>query len=270
MPRIVTTMTVIPSREESIIRTVQSIKDGSVIPDAMYCNIPKKYMRFEKILDPNLRSKLIAMGVTVIDLEEDRACLNKVLPILQYEKEPETIVITMDDDMSYTKIWVEGLVLGLQQFGGVVGYSGMIYPETVIAQIGSLRYSIVYGHGNGADILENGFGTAFRLESILGFPEVPPLGPDNKDSPLYLSDDYVMARFFDSKDVPKRVICWPDIGRQGDDWSSMCKSHEDACEYTLFADGTDDATTYQLTGTVNNNLKRYIQAGKIFKKYLKA
>lgn len=254
MVRIVTTMTVIPTREESILQTIESIQAGTVKPDAMYVNIPQTYVRFKNPLDPSLPEKLKSLGVTIINLEHDRACLNKILPILDHEKDPETLVVTLDDDMSYTPRFIEGLYKGWKEFGGVVGYSGMIFPETVLRYTGQLRYGIVWGHGNAADILENGFGTMFQLKHLSGFPDIPPLTPE-MDPVVYISDDYLMGRFFESKGIPRRVICYPWIGRVGDDWSSMC--HEN-----------DNAKTFALASS-RNSLADYIRAGQHLKLLIK-
>jgi hypothetical protein len=253
MPRIVTTMTVIPSREDSILETVKSIQAGTIKPDAMYVNIPHQYIRFKKPLDPELKQKLCKLGVTVNEIEHDRACLNKILPILKQESNPETLLVTLYDDMTYTPRFIEGLYEAWKQFGDVVGYSGMYYPETVLQHTGQLRYGIVWGHGNKADILENGFGTMFQLKHLKGFPDVPPL-TETLDPVMYISDDYIMGRFFDHVGVSKRVVCHPWIGRVGDDWSSMCTENENAKTFALAAS--------------RNSLADYIRAGKLFHPYL--
>lgn len=249
MVRLVTTMTVIPTREESILGTIKSIQAGTVKPDAMYVNIPRAYIRFRQPLDAGLIPRLRALGVHVIELEHDRACLNKILPVLAHETDPETLVVTLDDDMTYTPRFIEGLYEGWKQFGDVVGYSGMYYPETVLRHTGQLRYGIVWGHGNRADILENGFGTMFQLGHLKGFPDLPPLTAD-VDPVMYISDDYIMGRFFDHKGFPKRVVCHPWIGRTGDDWSSMCTENENAKTFALAAS--------------RNSLADYIRAGELF------
>jgi hypothetical protein len=266
MVRIVTTMTVIPTREDSIIETIKSIQVGTVKPDAMYVNIPNQYVRFKQPLKPDLKLKLRELGVSVIGLEHDRACLNKILPILNHETDPETLVVTLDDDMTYTRRFIEGLYEGWKQFGDVVGYSGMYYPEKVLQHTGQLRYGIVWGHGNQADILENGFGTMFQLKHLKGFPDLPPL-TEKIDPVMYISDDYIMGRFFDSVKVVKRVVCFPWIGRVGDDWSSMCTENENAKIYALaasrnsLADYIRAGQLFQMTG--------YMRAGQNFEPYLK-
>ena len=52
--RVVVTLTTIPTREESLIKTIKSIQDGTVKPDAIYVNLPEWYPRFKCAPDPNL------------------------------------------------------------------------------------------------------------------------------------------------------------------------------------------------------------------------
>jgi hypothetical protein len=71
-----------------------------------------------------------------------------------------------------------------------------------------------------------------KISSFYGFPDVPPLEKDG-DATLYLSDDYVISRFYDSKKLVKTVICWDQIGRFGDDWSTICTLGDDGMKHKL-------------------------------------
>ena len=231
MVRIVTTMTVIPTREVAVIKAIMSVKNGNVKPDAMYINIPDEYVRFEEKLAPWLKPVLDAIGVTILELSQDRCCLNKVLPILAVERDPETLVVTMDDDIVYSPLFIAGLLEGYNKFGGVVGYSGLLYPEKAESYgLKPLEYNVRVGHGSPSEILQQGFGTMTKLSSFYGFPDIPPL-QKGEDASMYLSDDYVISRFYDFKGLTKTVVCWDQIGRFKDDWSSICtllpeKAHE--------------------------------------------
>jgi hypothetical protein len=245
-------MTVIPTREDSVVRAIRSVQEGTVKPDAMYINIPKKYARFKEPLDPNLIPKLKEMGVIVNELDEDRACLNKILPTLEFEKIPETLIVTMDDDMTYSPIYIAGLIAGWQRFGGVVGYSGLYYPETVLKNgKDPMIYGLIQEHGALAEILEDGFGTILPLRAVQGFPYVEPLTPDS-DPTFYLSDDYIFCRFYDYKGIQKRVINFDQIGRKGDDWSSICKENQ-------------DAKTHEIASS-RKSLQDFMNSGEIIKK----
>jgi hypothetical protein len=222
MVRIVTTMTVIPTREVAVIRAIMSVQRGNVKPDAMYINIPNEYARFKEKLEPWLKPVLDAIGVTIIQLEHDRCCLNKILPILAIEKDPETLVVTIDDDIIYSPLFIAGLLEGHKKFGGVVGYSGLQYPDKVQEEGNNpMEYHILMGHGRRAEILQQGFGTMTKLSSLYDFPNVPPLEKGG-DATMYLSDDYIVSRFYDFKKIPKFLVCWDQIGRLKDDWSSIC------------------------------------------------
>jgi hypothetical protein len=220
-------MTVIPTREVAVIKAIMSLKNGTVKPAEIYVNIPKEYVRFEEKLAPWLKPVLGALGVTIIELEHDRCCLNKILPILVVEKDPETLVVTIDDDIVYSPIFIAGLLEAHEKFGGVVGYSGLLYPEKAGTYgLKPLEYNVRIGHGASTEILQQGFGTMTKLSSFYDFPNVPPLEKDG-DATLYLSDDYVISRFYDYKKLPKTVVCWDQIGRFKDDWSSICTLMED-------------------------------------------
>jgi hypothetical protein len=222
MARIVTTMTVIPTREVAIVKAIMSIQRGKIKPDAMYVNIPREYVRIEEKLEPWLKPALEAIGVTVLELEHDRCCFNKILPILTVEKDPETLVVTIDDDIVYSPLFIAGLLEAHKKFGGVVGYSGLCYPEKAESYgLKPLEYNVCVGHGTPAEIIQQGFGTMTWLSSFYDFPNVPPLEKGG-DATLYLSDDYVISRFYDYKKLTKTVVCWNQIGRFKDDWSSIC------------------------------------------------
>ena len=248
MVRIITTTTVIPTREESLIRAILSIQRGTIKPDAMYVNIPKNYARFKEPLSPELVPMLQRLGVHVNFIEHDRACFNKILPMLEFEKDPDTLVVTMDDDMTYSPIYIQGLLQGWKEFGGVVGYSGLAYPETALNVRGRLEYLVVSGHGSQVELLEDGFGTMFKLEVVQGFPYIEPLTAD-MDPTFYLSDDYVFCRFYDSKNIQKHLVSYEIIGRKGDDWSSVCI-------------GNESARTHEIASS-RNSLQDFVNAGKI-------
>ena len=235
MTRIITTMTVIPGRELKIIRAIMSIKEGHVKPDAMYVNIPKTYVRFDTPLAPWLKPVLGSLGVIVNELEHDRCCFNKIIPTLEFEKDPETLVVTIDDDVVYSPLFISGLLQGYNIFGDVVGYSGLVYPEKAhLLGINPRVYTVINGHGSQTHILQDGFGTMTKLSTFSDFPNIPPL-EKGCDPTLYLSDEYVVSRFYDFKKLKKTIVCFDQIGRNCDDWSKVCTLIEDN-EYSISTD----------------------------------
>jgi hypothetical protein len=243
--RVVVTLTTIPSREESIIKTIESIQCGSLKPDAIYVNLPNWYPRFKSCPDPNLEPKLKSLGV-IVNPCEDYGVLTKLIPVLKIETDPATLLVIVDDDMNYQPRFLEGLVKGHEEFKCPVGYSGIAYPETVLKHYGQLRYHLFQGHGALTEMLECAFGFLIPRGVMEGFPNIEPM-PESGSKYVYLSDDYLYTKFMDSKGVPKRVICYPWAGRVGDDWSTIWIQNEGSQIHALSRD--------------ENNLHNFLMAG---------
>jgi hypothetical protein len=54
MVRVVVSLTTIPTREESVIKTIESIQKGTYRVNDIYVNLPVWYPRFKCGPDPNL------------------------------------------------------------------------------------------------------------------------------------------------------------------------------------------------------------------------
>ena len=189
--RVVVTLTTIPTREDSVIKTIESIQRGTLKPDAIYVNLPEWYPRFKCGPDPNLEQKLVSMGVKV-NTCKDYGSLTKLVPILDIETDPETLIVVLDDDVSYNKRVIEGLVRANEQFKCPVGYSGIAYPETAIKHTGHNGFILFQGHGQNTEILECAFGVLFPRKCLVGFPVPEPMTPDS-DKCMYLTDDFIFC-----------------------------------------------------------------------------
>ena len=233
--RVVVTLTTIPTREDSVIKTIESIQRGTVQPDIIYVNLPEWYPRFKCGPDPNLKTKLEALGVTV-NICKDYGSLTKLVPILDVETDPETLIVVLDDDASYQSRVVEGLVCAHEEFKCPVGYSGIAYPDTAIKHLGRNGFLLFQGHGKSVEILECAFGVLFPRKCLEGFPVPEPMTPDS-DKCMYLTDDFIFSKFFDSKGIQKRLVCFPWVGRHGDDWSTIWTQNDGSQTHSLSRDG---------------------------------
>jgi hypothetical protein len=243
--RVVVTLTTIPTRENSVLETIRSIQSGTLKPDCVYVNIPDWYPRFGVGPDPNLKVKLEEIGAKVNSCK-DYGVLTKLLPTLELEKDPETVLVIGDDDALYQPRWLEGLVKAYEEFKCPVGYSGIAYPETALKIFGRLGYRLFQGHGTDTEMLECSFGFLVPRWAIEGFPAIPPLTAESEKY-IYLSDDYLYTKFFESKGISKKVACWPWAGRQGDDWSTIWVQNSDSQTHALSRD--------------ENNLYNFMMAG---------
>jgi hypothetical protein len=243
--RVIVTLTTIPTREESVIKTIQSLQSGTFTPDVIYVNLPEWYPRFKKGPDPNLELKLKTLGV-IVNKCKDYGVLTKLIPTLENETDPETLIVIVDDDMNYQSRFLEGLVKGYREFKCPVGYSGIAYPESVLRVYGTLRYHVFFGHGTQTEMLECSFGFAVPRGVMEGFPKFEPM-TEESDKCVYLSDDYLYTRFMDFKGIPKKVVCYPWAGRVGDDWSTIWTQNSYSQTHALSRD--------------ENNLHNFLMAG---------
>lgn len=248
MPRVVVTLSTIPSREASIVQTIESIKSGTTRVDAIYVNLPKWYPRFACLPDPTLESRLILAGAIVTRCD-DYGALTKVIPTMAIEKDPQTLIIVIDDDMIYSPCFVAGLLQGYREFKCPVGYSGILYPErSKELNGGKLRYYLVTTHGALTDILEGSSGFLFRRDDLSMVEIFKPMPVETgADISIYKSDDYVYGRILDCMKIQKRVVNYPWIGRKGDDWSLIRKQTEGTQEYAL-SNGEFNLETYIKAG----------------------
>ena len=213
--RIIVTLTTIPPRGLSVLETIKSINKGNVKPDAIYVNLPTFLPRFPDQKYPhNLEPKLKELGV-IVNHCKDVGTLTKSVPTLQYEKDPDTLFIVIDDDGIYSENFVKGIVQGYNEFQCVVGYSGIAYPDYVKNLYGKVGYLLFQNHGQETHILETSFGIAFKRDWIKSLYDRD--FPYNKD----VYDDYVLALLFDKLKISKKVINYGWIGRKGDDWASI-------------------------------------------------
>ena len=120
-PRIVITMTTSPKRLSKIKPVIDSIMTQTVLPDIIYLNIPKVFKRTEEVFDGTLPMFIVMNHLIHINVCEDIGPATKVLPVLELETDPETCIVSIDDDLSYDNTMINTLI----------GYS-MVFPDMVI------------------------------------------------------------------------------------------------------------------------------------------
>ena len=102
-PRVVVSLTTIPSRLSRLRPTLNSLLTQDYPPTAIYLAVPRQSVREGK---PYRMPGWLAdyPAITVIDSERDWGPASKLLPALLAEREcPDTLVITVDDDNIYPR-----------------------------------------------------------------------------------------------------------------------------------------------------------------------
>ncbi|KAJ3164005.1 hypothetical protein HK101_000540 [Irineochytrium annulatum] len=112
--RAVVSISTFPGRVERINDTIRSLKEQRRVPDAVYLHIPKEIKRLNVggELPPVVEGlrEMYGREWLLVTRPEDYGPSTKLLGSLLVEKDPKTIIITLDDDMSYDPSLILSLV----------------------------------------------------------------------------------------------------------------------------------------------------------------
>lgn len=122
--RVVGTLTTMPDKYRFLTKTLDSLLAQSYRLDAIYLGLPKVSRRLG-IPYPKL-PKEIAKKCTVVEVE-DYGPITKLLGALTREKDPNTVLISFDDDRYYPPTMVEKLMKHHRDHPrSAIGSSGML------------------------------------------------------------------------------------------------------------------------------------------------
>jgi hypothetical protein len=97
--RIVATLTTIPKRIKYIKPVLDSIVNQQLKFDHIYLNIPKKTLTGKKYIIPlDLLDGFPTDLITIVRCNIDYGPITKLIPTLEYETDPETVIFIFDDD----------------------------------------------------------------------------------------------------------------------------------------------------------------------------
>lgn len=115
--RIVVSLTTLPGREDLVWRAIESIQCQTCPPDAIYLNLPSDRFAGSRV---SFRFE----GVTLCLLPDIGPAM-KLLPTLAREKDPNTFIITIDDDVEYPPQLIDKLVRAAVLFpNSAIGFTG--------------------------------------------------------------------------------------------------------------------------------------------------
>lgn len=161
-PRIVVSLTTLPPRLSRLHLTLRSVLDQHVMPDAIYVNIPMEYHRqdlprsavqvgkqesisveewHQYLAASGVPSDLLASPLVVFNrVHRDFGPITKLIPVLQREQRPNTVIITVDDDMAFKPTLVRNLYYAHMRFPGYAyGYAGQMVDRDMDGDEARLR-----------------------------------------------------------------------------------------------------------------------------------
>jgi hypothetical protein len=108
--RVVVTLTTLPSRvTRNLIHALNDMKSQTRKPDAIYLNLPNYSVREKRNYETKEIDKHLD-DVTVLRGVPDDGPITKLLPVLDAETDPETMIVVIDDDTRYNHKMIENLV----------------------------------------------------------------------------------------------------------------------------------------------------------------
>jgi hypothetical protein len=126
--RLVGSMSTLPSRISTIIEPIKHILDQTLCLDALYLNIPYKTIKGHIYKIPKNFLKNFTNYSTKVILNRciDHGPITKLSPTLDLETDPNTIIITFDDDIIVTKNLIKTLLKKSTQYpNACLGFSGV-------------------------------------------------------------------------------------------------------------------------------------------------
>lgn len=125
-PRIVVSLTTLPARIERVVETISSLLKQTVPPDAIYLNVPTESKRFKGVTYV-IPSELAKLDKLTIQRTVDYGPATKLIATLDRETDPDTLIITVDDDMVYAPSMVATLLEAhLLEPNAAFGFAGQM------------------------------------------------------------------------------------------------------------------------------------------------
>jgi hypothetical protein len=109
--RFVVSLTTSPTRIKKMDEIIQNIMEQTVKPNKIHLNVPHFFKRNGEQYDQTIIDDLVKKyPLLQINRCEDKGPVSKIYPTLEHEKNDETIIIIIDDDMKYENKLFEKLI----------------------------------------------------------------------------------------------------------------------------------------------------------------
>jgi len=168
--RVVLSFTTIPSRIKDLRRLLDSISNQVLKPDTVYMWLCPYYKRLNTYFsNKEIPSFLSEYDFVDIKWCEDFGPLTKIYKVMEHEQDPDTIIVTADDEFSYPRYWLDGLARMANKIPDcAVAYRGRRFKRNLIG-IPLMEYNSSFLFEctqklKKVDIITASFGAAYRRE----------------------------------------------------------------------------------------------------------
>lgn len=216
MIRVVGSLTTIPGRALKLLRTLKSLHTQDHPLDAIYLGIPGESRRLKKSY-PEFSDEVRQL-CTIVPCEQDYGPCTKIVGGLLSEENPDTIILTFDDDVIYSHDLVSTMLTYHHKYpNAAIGSSG------ILLKYGFPFYSTISnckGNWNNMTGFElNNEGRS--VDALCGFSAVlyvRKFFPDKcnlyneflkyplMDDNVYFNDDIMISAFLSKHNIDRRVV----------------------------------------------------------------
>jgi hypothetical protein len=232
--RVVGSLTTIPSRISQIEKTLLTLTNQSYKLDAVYLSVPYSCQREDTTY---LIPDVLTEYCNIIRCQ-DYGPITKVMGALLSEQDPDTVIITFDDDKLYPEGMVEKLVskhrakpdCAIGSAGFKVGtfpfYMSIAYNEH---EYNGKWYTFdINSSGESVDILLGSPGVLYIRKF---FPVIDDIGKllryPIKDNVLYRNDDVVISGLLSQQSIQRLIYKMPHVDDSGNNSNALSKNKSD-------------------------------------------
>ena len=212
--RVVVSLTTLPDRYHNLYKTLKILDNQTKKPDAIYLTVPRVAKRLNKKYPPI--PKKIKKLCTIVKSDVDYGPICKIYGALVSEKDPNTMIITVDDDCIYQDNLIETLVhySNLRPNAAITSTGVLLGAGVSLFAINSTidmckPYESVLGFnipidGRAVDIVQGVTGVLYKRGF---FPTFNNLYKDllhyTEDIDLFKSDDIVLSGYLSKKGIKR-------------------------------------------------------------------
>jgi hypothetical protein len=206
-PEVIISLTTSPKRIAQIKPTLDRIMEQTVLPNAIVLNLPYVFKRNGDKFD-TLPEFVTSNPVIKINWCEDIGPATKILPTRKLYSDPETIIISIDDDILYTNTMIETFLK----------YSA-IFPDAVISSSSWYIVTEPPSGVNNNDILPNtyfsefleGYSGVLYKKKILDLIDISDEYILQLPKFCFQSDDFILSNELKKNGIPIFIINKKDI-----------------------------------------------------------
>src|SRR5579872_2768081 len=218
--RLVVSLTTIPSRliSSGLLEVLKSLHSQTKKPDAIYLGLPFTSIKLGKPYPPPPSE--VRRYCKIVKVRTDYGPITKIMGAILYENNPDTIIITCDDDTIYPPTLLQDLYEKCVKYpkaaicssgmiiGQFPGYFSLVYNQTGTNNLNPFLYWQLPLSNNPTpvDIVFGFSGVAYRREFFpteISEVEKKLLNKVFENPDIFKNDDVLLSCYLNSQQIPR-------------------------------------------------------------------